>query len=239
MKALRRVGLLVGGVTASALGLAAPACSGGSSGQGADAASTDSTTDTFVEDTYFDHVTLDATGDAAGDTGDAGPVCANPYDASDLDADSVQEGFELVLSTYRCAPCHQTTQPSPDGGGLTLSGNSIGVQPGRYPSNLTSSPQGVGCFTDAQLLAAILYGTSPEVDGGQLCPPMPLWSQHGMTPEQAQNVVDFLRSLPPSSNVVPPSSCPAMEAGVDAGDAGDGEVDATDASTDAGDAADQ
>jgi hypothetical protein len=50
---------------------------------------------------------------------------------------------------------------------------------------------------------------------------MPKWASKGMTTDQAEQIVEFLRSLPPVSNAVAPSACEIHpDAGADASDGG-------------------
>lgn len=177
----------------------------------------------------------------SGDAGAEGAATCQVYDASSLVEASVQAGFIQVWQVYKCYHCHQSSSDVVDdaGDGILLNGNSNGVgTPKTYPPNLTNSPEGLGCWTDPQIATAILEGTDPE--GGALCAPMPVYGTAASSPGRpmdagtAQEIIDYIRSLQPSSNTVPPTTCAAPEAGPDA------ETDApADAPTDAmGDAAD-
>jgi hypothetical protein len=174
-------------------------------------------------DVAADHATVDAS--------DGGGSCT-PFDASGLDDASVAAGFHAVWTVYRCAGCHQkTTQLIDDAGnGIVLSGNNNGIGDSgmTFPPNLTNEPStGLGCYTDEQLRNAILNGADPT--GGTLCPSMPRWGNNlgragtPMDAGTAQEIVDFLRSLPPVVNEVTDTTCKTGDAGSpDAGDAGDG-----------------
>jgi mono/diheme cytochrome c family protein len=148
-------------------------------------------------------------GAAAADGGSDGAAACIPIDAGVPDDAAVADGL-MVTTTFTptCASCH----------GSDLSG---GVAVGGATSkNLTPDPAtGLGCWTDDQIVTAILYGTTP--DGTTLCV-MPKWINKGMTPEQAEDVVQYLRTLPPVSKVVPASACeiPPDAGTSDAGDAG-------------------
>ncbi len=167
-------------------------------------------------------------------------------DAGPLDDAQVALGLALV-GVHMCAQCH----------GGAFSGNNDGVMSltaeggTAYPPNLTSDPTtGLGCWTNGQIENAILNGIDRQ--GVRLCSPMPVFGQMGdagLDQAQAAAVVQYLRSLPITSNQVPATpNCPVPEAGVDAGshaspdgglDAGgpDGGLDAGgDAAPDAGDA---
>jgi hypothetical protein len=161
-----------------------------------------------------------------------GGACA-VFDAGTLDDASVAAGFEAVWQTYRCWSCHQNASQtvSSTGEGLVLSGNNRGLGDAgtTFPPNLTDDPStGVGCWTDQELIAAILDGK--DRSGGMLCPSMPRWGSDLTTADggprpgtpmdagTAQQVVDFMRSLPPVVNAVPETTCAskAEDAGVSA-----------------------
>ncbi len=207
---------------------------------GLDASLPDAAPDqTIVAESGADQTVEDTGSDASADTNS---TCAVP-DAAALDSASVEAGFYAVWQVYKCYSCHQRKSSVVDslGNGIVLSGNNDGLGDSGtvFPPNLTSDPAtGLGCWTDSQVIDAILNGTTP--DGGQLCPSMPLWGKAlpnvppdgGTRPgtpmgaETAQEIVDFLRSLPVVSNSVPETMCAMVDAG--GGDA------ARDAATDGG-----
>lgn len=152
--------------------------------------------------------------DVAEDRGAGGCV---PYDAASLDALAVDAGSTLVQSVSPpCSVCH----------GADYSGNLV-VVTGAYSANLTPDPAtGLGCWTDEQITSAILVGRTP--DGGSLCV-MRRWSSQ-LSPDDAENVALFLRSLPAVSKAVTPTDCAAIGYGPDAGDGGLGDADAGDGS---------
>jgi hypothetical protein len=189
----------------------------------------------------------DAASDA--DASDA-PACV-PFDASGLDEASVQAGKLALWTVYNCQGCHQKASQTVDdaGNGLVLSGNNNGLGDSGtvFPPNLTSDPvTGLGCWSDTQVVTAILHGIDNE--GKMLCPSMPKWGNALTTLDggpkagtpmdagTAQQIVDFLRSLPVVSNQVPNTTCamPMQDGGRDAGDAA---VDGGDASSNDGEAA--
>ena len=155
-----------------------------------------------------DGAVLDGAADAS--VGAAG-ACV-PVDAGTPDDAAVAAGLAVIMSfAPRCFLCH----------GDDFSGGQLVSM--AYAKNLTPDPAtGLGCWTDEQIVTAMLYGTTP--DGTTLCV-MPRWSTKGMTPAQAEDVVHYLRALPAVSNEVPASFCEIKaDAGVagDGGDAGDG-----------------
>ncbi|HXN30374.1 MAG TPA: hypothetical protein VN894_00875, partial [Polyangiaceae bacterium] len=251
---------------------------------GPDVSTPDSTTGTGVDagadqtttaDVANDQTTADAGSDAAGDAasdsstasdGDAasdGAACV-PFDASGLDDAAVQAGFLAVWQVYKCQGCHQKTSQAVDdaGGGIVLSGNNPGLGDSGliFPPNLTNDPvTGLGCWTDTQVVNAILQGV--DNDGKNLCPSMPKWGTALQLPMDggprpgtpmdagtAQQIVDFLRSLPVVSNMVTQTMCPmpahdggsdaaADGGGAEAGNDGGGDTGTVDATADAGDGA--
>ena len=239
------------------------------------AAPPDATGDQTTADVANDQTTAEAGGDAgeagsdAGDAGDAGAEAAidagcGPFDAGSRDDASVQAGMLAVWQVYKCQGCHQKASQKVDdaGAGLVLSGNNDGLGDSGlvFPPNLTSDPAtGLGCWTDSQVLNAILHGK--KQDGtDNLCPSMPKWGNALKdldggpgprlgTPMDAvtgQQIVDFLRTLPVVSNMVTETMCPMPEGGAtdasdaasaDAGDAGAEAGPAPDAGGDAADGA--
>ena len=191
--------------------------------------------DSGLEDSPTDAGLADSPTDAglADSPTDAGQGQCVPFDASALDEASVAAGFEQVWTVYRCQGCHQNASQLVDdaGNGIVLSGNNNGLGDAgtTFPPNLTNDPTtGLGCWTDQQISRAILQGIDNE--GGMLCPAMPVWGNTLLTKDggikpgtpmdggTAQEIVDFLRSLPPVVNQVPKTTCSSSVS--DAGDGG-------------------
>ena len=137
-----------------------------------------------------------------GDAGsDAGCVA---FDAGPIDTALAMQGLSII-EQRKCQTCH----------GETLSGNDNGVQVSgtnitQYPPNLSSDPAtGLGCWTNDQIVRAILYGIDNQ--GAVICPPMPQWADAGMTVADATAVMTFLRTLPPvTNNVASGPDCTCM-----------------------------
>jgi hypothetical protein len=162
----------------------------------------------------------DGTSSDASDGGSEASAACTVFDASGLDDAAVYAGFQQVLATYHCYRCHQDplTHPVDEAGyGIVLSGNNAGLDHDAYPPNLTNDRTGLGCWTNQQIENAILNGID-NMDAA-LCPPMPLWGQAGSRPGTpmdagtAQQIIAFLRSLPPVANLVPPTNCSLADAG--------------------------
>ncbi|WP_328805873.1 c-type cytochrome [Salipiger abyssi] len=62
-------------------------------------------------------------------------------------------------------------------------------------ANLTSHEDGLAGYSDAELKAMIAEGK--RTDGSEMLPPMPYGYLVGMTPEDLDAVILYLRSLPP------------------------------------------
>ena len=216
-------------VVASAVSVAAVglvACSSSSSGghPGSDASTDGSTSDGTTGDagTKESGSETSVPEGSPADGGTEGSAACTVYDASGLDEASVTAGFDQVWQVYKCYSCHQKKSQAVDdaGNGIVLSGNNDGLGDSgtTYPPNLTPDPTtGVGCWTDQQLSDAILKGTDNE--GGALCPSMPKWGNAlpfgdgGVRPGTpmdagtAQEIIDYLRSLPAVVNAVPDTTC--------------------------------
>ncbi len=71
-----------------------------------------------------------------------------------------------------------------------------------YASNITQDPTtGIGNWSDQEIIDAIRLGHAP--DGEQLFPVMPYPTFSHMADEDVQNLVTFLRTVPPIENSVP------------------------------------
>jgi mono/diheme cytochrome c family protein len=88
----------------------------------------------------------------------------------------------------------------------TLAGSEVGFEiPGLgvfHGPNLTpDNGTGLGGWTDKQIIDALKKGVRP--DGRMLAPIMPWRALAGLTPQDTQALVAYLRSLPAVSNKVP------------------------------------
>jgi hypothetical protein len=161
------------------------------------------------------------TREAGADTREAGPdpdAGVPPSDATCVGGgDAARDGVlgRAAVEAFRCANCHQE---EPLDAGLILSGRSAGDS-GNYPRNLTPDQlTGLGCWTDQQIINAFMNGIGAE--GRMLCPTrMPRFATRGMDAGTAQEIVDFLRTLPAVQKAIPATTnCPPPppDAGPDA-----------------------
>ncbi|HEY3624571.1 MAG TPA: cytochrome c [Roseiarcus sp.] len=126
------------------------------------------------------------------------------YPASADDAQVARGRYLVTISG--CSDCHTpgALLGAPDmkrylGGsdvGFSIPGQGVFVGQNLTPDKET----GVGAWTDAQIIAAIRTGKTP--DGRTLSPVMPYPALAHLTDEDAQAIVAFLKSLPSVSNKV-------------------------------------
>lgn len=126
--------------------------------------------------------------------------------ASAADDQSIARGRYLV-AFGGCSDCHTPGYffGKPDMARY-LAGSEVGFEiPGLgvfHGPNLTPDKEtGLGGWTDEQIRTAITKGIRP--DGRELAPIMPWRSIAGLTAEDVQAMIDFLRSIPPVSSKVP------------------------------------
>lgn len=113
-------------------------------------------------------------------------------------ADPVERGAYLV-GVMDCAGCHMPR--GPEGAPIEsagLSGGNVGFEiPGLgifWAPNLTPLETGLGSWSDDEIVNAIRKGERP--DGRVLAPAMPWPAYSGLSDEDAEAVVAYLRSLP-------------------------------------------
>ncbi|MBF9036494.1 cytochrome C [Rhodobacterales bacterium HKCCE2091] len=112
---------------------------------------------------------------------------------------TAEYGAYLAGPVAHCLECHSPFTPE----GMSLSES----EPGRggfefhgpwgtvVAPNITSGPDGIEGYSDAELAGMITQGVRP--DGTPMLPPMPYPFLANMTDEDLQAIILFLRSLPP------------------------------------------
>lgn len=134
--------------------------------------------------------------------GHAAPAAAQ---AASADPATVTRG-QYLTTIMDCAGCHTPGAliGHPDGT-RKLAGSDVGFGGPFgviYPKNLTPDREtGLGQWTDAEIVRAIRQGQSR--DGRALVPVMPWPSYAALTPEDAQAVAAYLKSVPPVKFAVP------------------------------------
>jgi cytochrome c553 len=115
----------------------------------------------------------------------------------------LERGKYLMNSIVACGNCHTPQTPQGPAPGRELAGGTkfqeaFGVS---HASNITPDVEtGIGRWTDQQLIVAIREGKRP--DGTIIGPPMPIPLYRGLSDEDAQAIVAYIRSVPAVSHKV-------------------------------------
>jgi hypothetical protein len=202
---------------------------------------TDSRNDTSVADQRDTSTTFDTTGvldvrpdGGGGSDGDGGAPDTGAPDGGNCvgGGDAARDGLigMMTVQALNCANCHQE---EPGDAGLFLSGKltTIVADAAVFPRNLTPDPTtGLGCWTDQQIVAAIMDGVNER--GMMLCSRMPRFAAQ-IDAGAAQEIVNFLRTLPAVAKAIPETTvCPPRPPRPDGGADADGGAPPTDAGTD-------
>ncbi|HKW41570.1 MAG TPA: hypothetical protein VJN39_09990 [Gemmatimonadales bacterium] len=128
-----------------------------------------------------------------------------PYPAvvASTDTAIIGRGRYVVRDLVSCSDCHGDTTRMPEGKDIPLSGGRRwDIPPGTFfARNITpDSATGVGTISDGAIARALRYGVGH--DGRALLPFMEL---QGLSDEDLQAVVSYLRAQAPVRNVVPPN----------------------------------
>lgn len=121
------------------------------------------------------------------------PIIAVP----EPEATPVARGAYLAGPVAHCIECHTPMLPSghndftrTGAGGMTFPGP-WGISVAR---NITSHTNGLGNWSDAEIVRAITEGVSR--DGRRLAPPMAYAAYAGMTAQERSDLIAYLRALP-------------------------------------------
>ncbi|HJZ96927.1 MAG TPA: c-type cytochrome [Candidatus Solibacter sp.] len=113
----------------------------------------------------------------------------------------LERGTYLMHGIVACGNCHTPKGPQGDVPGMELAGG-VTFQEDAFTAvapNITPDPEtGIGKWTDAQIIAAIREGKRP--DGTIIGPPMPIALYRGISDEDANAIVVYLRSVKPIAN---------------------------------------
>jgi mono/diheme cytochrome c family protein len=118
---------------------------------------------------------------------------------------SVERGEYLVRGPGGCGNCHTPkTAEGPDMAN-ELGGFLVEKNPAfeAWAPNITPGAR-VAEWSDAELARAIREGIRP--DGSVIGPPMPIGLYRGLSDDDLNSIVAFLRTVPASANVVPAST---------------------------------
>ncbi|MBU8541128.1 c-type cytochrome [Falsiroseomonas tokyonensis] len=110
----------------------------------------------------------------------------------------VARGEYLANAVAHCMECHTPMLPTGQNdrsrlgaGGMEFRGP-WGVS---VAANLTPHANGLGGWTDAQIIRAVTQGISAT--DRPLAPPMAFWAYRNMTQQELSDLIAYLRSLPP------------------------------------------
>jgi mono/diheme cytochrome c family protein len=122
--------------------------------------------------------------------------------------DKLAYGGYIVNSLAHCMECHTPPGPDPEhhrGAG----GFPFPIKPGVVVRSMNITPDketGIGNWTDAEIRRAITRGK--DKNGKQLVPIMPYGHFTNMTRQDVDDVIAYLRTIPPVHNAVPPNPTP-------------------------------
>lgn len=130
---------------------------------------------------------------------------------------SAMRGRYLASSVSLCMECHtprnDMQQPLVDKafqGGEEFPRAELGLPPIFpdiiYSANITPDATGIRSWSVQDIVAAIKQGKDKDQGGAPLCPPMPagpMGAFGGMTDDDATDIANYLKSIPPGENMIP------------------------------------
>lgn len=109
------------------------------------------------------------------------------------------EAGRLVFAAAGCASCHVAPETEPGDRPVLAGGKRFETQFGTFLApNISPSPQGIGDWTDAELIHAIRGGVGKG--GRHLYPAFPFTSYVKSDPRDIADLVAYLRTLPPNGS---------------------------------------
>src|SRR5262245_17853245 len=115
----------------------------------------------------------------------------------------LERGKYLMNSIVACGNCHTPQTPQGPVAGREFAGGTKFQEPFgvSYAANITPDAEtGIGKWTDQQIIVAIREGKRP--DGTVIGPPMPIALYRGLSDEDAQAIVAYIRATPAVANKV-------------------------------------
>lgn len=105
---------------------------------------------------------------------------------------------KMVFNAAGCASCHVATGDKRDGAPVLAGGQSFATKFGTFRApNISPDPEhGIGGWSDAEIMNAVMRGVSPE--GAHYYPSLPYTSYIKADPGQMADMVAYLRTLPAS-----------------------------------------
>ncbi|EAR51015.1 Diheme class I cytochrome c [Oceanicola granulosus HTCC2516] len=107
------------------------------------------------------------------------------------------EAGRLAFAAAGCASCHTDPEAEPSDSPVLSGGQRFASDFGTFIApNISPSPEGVGAWSDAELIHAVRAGVSPS--GAHLYPAFPYAAYNKALPQDVADLVAYLRTLPPS-----------------------------------------
>lgn len=120
---------------------------------------------------------------------------ALPDSYAALDAGDPEAG-RLVFAAAGCASCHVAPEAEPGEAPVLAGGKRFASPFGTFVApNISPSPQGIGDWSDAEVIHAIRAGVGP--DGRHLYPAFPYTTYARSDPQDMADLVAYMRTLPP------------------------------------------
>lgn len=133
-------------------------------------------------------------------------ACIAIYSAASAET-PLERGTYLMQSVVACGNCHTPKGPTGDIPGMELAGMApFEKTPGfdaNAPNITPDKETGIGNWTDEQIIASIREGKRP--DGTIIGPPMPIGLYRGMSDDDVNAIVAYLRQVKPIKNKIPSS----------------------------------
>ena len=119
----------------------------------------------------------------------------------------LERGKYLMQSIVACGNCHTPKGPNGEIPGMELAGMSPLEDNPAFTANapnITSDKEtGIGTWSDKEIVTAIREGIRP--DGSIIGPPMPIGLYRGMSDNDVEAIVAYLRATKPIKNKIPKS----------------------------------
>lgn len=122
----------------------------------------------------------------------------DPLPAAELDGIAGNAGRgEVLFAAAGCASCHNAPDAEAEGPDVLSGGEAFVTAFGTFHApNISPSPQGIGDWTDAQVINAVMRGVTPG--GSHYYPALPYAAYIKAEVQDVADIVAHLRTLPPS-----------------------------------------
>jgi mono/diheme cytochrome c family protein len=121
-----------------------------------------------------------------------------PLSAAELDGVTGDAGRgEVLFAAAGCASCHEAAGAEASDAPVLAGGEAFASDFGTfYAPNISPSPQGIGEWSDAQVINAVMRGVDEQ--GRHLYPALPYPAYNKAEVQDVADIVAHLRTLPPS-----------------------------------------